>query len=196
MGQDTEQLKREIESTRAGMGTTLDAIGDRVSPGRMVQRNKNRVAQSAQSLRDKVMGTVSDAHDTLSDTADTATDAIKAAPGAVVDHTKGAPMVAGALAFGIGFLVAAAFPATSKEKQVSSRVLDVIEPVTDEAVHAVHDIADHLKDPAIEAANVVEDAATDAVHSVTDTAQDAVADTQHQAADSVSAVKQAATPSP
>ena len=46
MGQSTEELKRDIEQTRADMSGTLDAIEDRVSPSRMIQRRKNRVAES------------------------------------------------------------------------------------------------------------------------------------------------------
>jgi len=61
VGQDTEELRREIESTRNDMSGTLDAIGDRVSPGRMMQRRKNRMAATIGSVRDRVMGTAHDA---------------------------------------------------------------------------------------------------------------------------------------
>jgi hypothetical protein len=43
MGQSAEELRRDIERTREGLGETLDAIGDRVSPGRIMERKKNRV---------------------------------------------------------------------------------------------------------------------------------------------------------
>ena len=43
MGQNADQLKREIADTRNDLGNTLDAIGDRVSPSRVIQRRKNRV---------------------------------------------------------------------------------------------------------------------------------------------------------
>ena len=33
MGQSAEELRQEIAGTRADLGDTLDAIGDRVSPG-------------------------------------------------------------------------------------------------------------------------------------------------------------------
>ena len=36
------------------MSVTLDAIEDRVSPSRMIQRRKNRVAESVHALRDRV----------------------------------------------------------------------------------------------------------------------------------------------
>ena len=69
MGQSTEELRREIEYTRDDLGQTLDAIGDRVSPGRIVERRKNRVVNGLSSVRDRVMGTASDAGNSIGDTA-------------------------------------------------------------------------------------------------------------------------------
>ena len=67
MGQDTEELKRGIEDTRQDMSATLEAIGDRVSPGRMVQRKKNRMMESVSSVRERVMGTASSAKEKLAE---------------------------------------------------------------------------------------------------------------------------------
>ena len=67
MGQSADELRRDIEQTRDGLCDTLDAIGDRVSPGRVLERRKNRAVQGIQSLRDRVMGSVSDAKDGISD---------------------------------------------------------------------------------------------------------------------------------
>jgi hypothetical protein len=53
MGQSPEELKQDIESTRADLGETLDAIGDRVSPGRVIERRKNRTRQRLTGLRDR-----------------------------------------------------------------------------------------------------------------------------------------------
>ena len=50
MGQDAEELRREIEASRAEMSNTLDAIGDRVSPGRVIERRKNRMKNAVQSV--------------------------------------------------------------------------------------------------------------------------------------------------
>lgn len=138
MGQDTEELKRDIEATRSDMSEKLEAIGDRVSPGRIIERKKNKMSASAQSLRARVMGTASDtqerladtAHsalDSVTDTASHATDVIKHAPSAATSHTEGTPMVAGGIAFGLGFLLAAAFPATKSEKAAGAKVMEQLE---------------------------------------------------------------------
>jgi hypothetical protein len=95
MGQDTEQLKRDIENTRAEMSGTLEAIGDRVSPGRMAERSKNRVVVGAQSIRDRVMGAASSTQDKVSGTASHAGEALHHAPDAMAERAQGAPMIAG-----------------------------------------------------------------------------------------------------
>ena len=76
MGQDADQLRRDIEHTRDGLSDTLDAIGDRVSPGRVIERRKNRASQSIQSLRDRVMGSAADATDSISDATGSAVDGV------------------------------------------------------------------------------------------------------------------------
>ena len=68
MGQSADELRRDIEETRYGLTDTLDAIGDRVSPGRVIERRKNRAVQGLQSVRDRVMGSVGGARDSVTDT--------------------------------------------------------------------------------------------------------------------------------
>jgi len=202
MGQDTEELKREIENTRTDMSGTLDAIGDRVMPGRVVQRNKNKIVVGAQTLRERVMGPAHHAADTITgtvtgaghsvaDTASHATDTVKHAPDQMIERAQGAPMVAGAIAFGIGFLVAAAFPPSKSEKAASMKVMDSIEPVKEQLTTTAHEMADHLKQPATEAAQAVKTAATDSAHAVTASVTDATQQTKQQATDSLQNVKTA-----
>ncbi len=49
-----EQLRREIEQARAGVGEALEAIGDRVAPKKVVDRAKENVAEKVEEVRDKV----------------------------------------------------------------------------------------------------------------------------------------------
>jgi len=168
MGQDTDELKREIERTRDDLGGTLDAIGDRVSPGRIVERRKNRLKNSVQSMRDRVMGPVHagthrvtdaahDATGSVHDATGSAVDAVKHAPEAAREHTEGAPMVAGALAFGVGFLVAAAIPPSRAERNMGPAVLDKIEPVRQELAATGSALAHDLEGPAKQAASDLAD---------------------------------------
>ena len=50
MGQSAEELRRDIEQTRNGLGNTMEAIGDRVSPSRMMERRKNRFRNGVQHV--------------------------------------------------------------------------------------------------------------------------------------------------
>ena len=54
MGQDADELRRDIERTRVDLGGTLDAIGDRVSPSRMVERRTNRMRETVRSIHRRI----------------------------------------------------------------------------------------------------------------------------------------------
>jgi gas vesicle protein len=192
MGSDTQALRDDIESTRAEMGDTLDAIGDRVSPSHMARRSRNRVAQRVQSMRDRLMGSVDEAEETLADAAGSAADAMHRAPEMVSERTQGAPMVAGAIAFGIGFLVAALFPASEKEREVAGQAMQAAEPIREELVESARDMSEHLKEPAHEAADAVKASATESAQTLRDEARQAAAETKQQATDAVESVQESA----
>jgi len=193
MGQSTDELRRDIEGTRAGLSDTLDAIGDRVSPGRVLERRKNRTMQSLHSLRDRVMGTVSSAKDSVTDSSGNALDTITSAPDSVRSHTQGSPLAMGAVAFGVGFLVAAVFPPTQPEQDAAQALLDKAEPLKDELAAAGHDIANELKGPAQDALQDIKATAADSKQAVVDTAHDSVHTTQDAAQDAAASVKDAAS---
>jgi len=196
MGQSAEELRRDIEQTREGLGETLDAIGDRVSPGRIVERKKNAMTYGLRGVRERVMGTVGDTTSSISgrvhsvgDSAHGAVDSVKGMPGSVRDQAQGAPVLAGALAFGVGFLIAAAFPPSEAEKAAGAKVMEKVEPLKGEIASAGKEMAEHLKEPAMEAANQVKDAAMESAQSVTDTAKTAAQDTTAQAKGAAESVK-------
>ncbi|MEO6126569.1 MAG: DUF3618 domain-containing protein [Ilumatobacteraceae bacterium] len=196
MGQDTEELKRNIETTRAEMSGTIDAIGDRVIPGRVMERNKNKVRAGVGNLRESVMGTAHDAKAKLTDTAgsvgesaSTGIDSVKHAPDTIREQTQGAPLITGAIAFGVGFLIAAAFPPSASEKEASAKVMEALEPVKEQLTEAAHEVADHLKEPAKEAAANLKSAATESAQAVTSAAQQATETTTDQAKQAVDSIK-------
>jgi ElaB/YqjD/DUF883 family membrane-anchored ribosome-binding protein len=189
MGQSAEELRREIESTRDDLGQTLDAIGDRVSPGRMVQRRKNRVVNGLSSVRDRVMGTASDAGHAIGDTAGGAVDTLKGTPDTVKQQAQGNPLAAGAVAFGFGVLMASVFPASAKEKQVAEQLKEKAQPLADDLKETGQEMAEHLKEPAREAVASVKDTAAEGQQAVTDTARDAADTTRHAAREGTETVR-------
>jgi ElaB/YqjD/DUF883 family membrane-anchored ribosome-binding protein len=189
MGQSAEELRREIEYTRGDLGETLDAIGDRVSPGRIVERRKNRVVNGFSSVRNRVMGTASDAGQSVGDTAGSAVDTIKGAPDAVVQQTQGNPLVAGGIAFGVGVLLASVFPATAKEQQVAGQLKEKAEPLAEDLKQTGQQMAQHMKEPAREAVESVKQAATEGQQAVADTAKQAAESTGQAAREGAETVR-------
>jgi len=186
MGQNAEELKRDIAQTRYELGDTLDAIGDRVSPGRIMERKKNRVTESMRTVKERVMGTASDKGHAVTDKMHGLSDAATGMPDTVKQQAQGAPVAAGAIAFGLGFLVAAAIPPSEKEKELSTQVMDKAEPLKQQLTEAGHEMADHLKEPASQAASQVKQAAGDAAQQVKGSASDAANDLKDQTSSSSS----------
>ena len=175
MGQTAEELKQQIAGTRDGLSETLDAIGDRVSPGRVIERRKNRMSAGVRSALDRVMGTAHDAADAVRDT-----------PSTVGSSTQGAPLVAGGIAFAAGFLLAVAFPASEQETELTGKF---IEPVKEELSNAGHELVDHLKEPAQDALEQVKGTAQGSVAAVKDVATTAAGETKQHAEAAVQSVK-------
>jgi hypothetical protein len=180
MGQSTEELKRDIENTRGHLGETLEAIGDRVSPARMVERRKNRMVHTVRSLRERVMGTASDTGRAMGDTAGGAIDALTGTPDAVRQQTQGSPLVAGAIAFGVGVLAASLAKPSEIERKAADQVMDKVDPIKDELKQAGHEMAEHMQQPVREALEQVKETATESSQVVADAAKE-VATTGRQA---------------
>ena len=189
MGQRAEELRVEIAETRSDLSDTMDAIGDRLSPGRIAERRKNQVTGGFRSLRDRVMGTAGQSARSLSDTAHSATEAVKDTPDVVLERTEGSPMIAGALAFGVGFLVAATLPQPQQEKDVEARLLEKAQPVTQQLTEGGREVVEHVKEGASQAAQELKQTAAEGARSVADTAQQAAETTKQQASESAQAAK-------
>ena len=174
MGQNPEALRDEIAGTRQDMSDTLEAIGDHVSPGRIIERRKNRLANSAQHLRERVMGSANDTASSISDATGSVVDSARQAPQAVAERTQGSPLAMGAVAFGLGFVAAAVFPASRPEKEATGQLLAKAEPLKDELKNVGQDVVDTLKEPAREAVATVKDTATSGAEQVKASAHDAL----------------------
>jgi len=166
-------LRRDIERRRDDLGETIDAIGDRVSPGRIIERRRNRIVDGWHSVTDRVMGTVSSRTDQVGNAADSIKEHVSG--DAIKRQTTGAPLGAGLVTFGLGFIIAAAFPATQPEQELASRAQDAIEPAKDVLAEAGQHIAADLKDDAAQAATEVKETATNAAGDVTAAAKEQAA---------------------
>jgi len=189
MGQEPEELRRDIERRREDLGETIDAIGDRVSPGRIIERRRNRMVDNVRSVRERVMGTMSS---TMSSGAGAVGDAAgnvrdHLGPEAVKQQATGSPLGAGLVAFGIGFLVAATLPTTETEAQAAERAQGALEPAKEALTEAARSVAGDVKQGATEAAQEMKQTASTAASDVADTAKQeasSVKDDARQAASS------------
>jgi len=134
-----------------------------------MERRKNRVTGAVRTARERVMGVTSEAGHAIGGTKDSAMQSVHEAPQAVRSQTQGSPMAAGAIAFGIGFIAAAAFPASRKEQEMAENLADKVEPLKQEASSAAHEMVDHLKEPAKEAVGAVKETASEGAQKVQDT---------------------------
>jgi hypothetical protein len=53
---DPEQIRREIEQTQAALSQDVDALAEKVTPGKIVERRVDRARDAATRLKEKVMG--------------------------------------------------------------------------------------------------------------------------------------------
>ena len=112
---DPEQIRADIEATRARLSAAVDTLADEANPKNIARRKADDVKESVRDrvtgLKDSIMGTADDvrgsAHDTAGSARDSvagaagsARDAVSNAPGNVRARTRGNPLAAGVVACG------------------------------------------------------------------------------------------------
>lgn len=195
---DPDQIRRDIEVTRAGLSNDVNALSDKVSPTQIMDRQKTKISGAARSVKESIMGSADSATSsaegalsTVGDKVGALGDAAGEAPGAVKSKTRGNPMAAGLIAFGAGLLVASMFPASEKETQAATALKEKAQPLVEEVTSVAKEAAGHLQEPVQNALESVKSTATDAVDTVKDEAGSAKDDVQGQAMDAKDSVQSA-----
>lgn len=190
---DPEQIRREIERTQAALSQDVDALTEKVTPGKIVERRVDRARDAATRLKEKVMGsdpygnqhgaggyagdvrsaastatdrasgTASSAASSVQDAASSAAGAVQDAPAAIRRQTRGNPLAAGIIAFGAGWLVSSLLPASRREQELADQAKQVAQEKVQPVVQQV----------ASEVGDNLREPAQQAVASVRSTAQDA-----------------------
>lgn len=195
MGTHAEELSTtpaDIEATRADLSRNIDELSDKVSPQRVVQRQKEAAKGRLSSIRNKVMGTASDARGTVASAGSSVTDSAHGAVGSVTDtahgavgaiesKTEGNPLAAGLVAFGAGMVISALIPASDKESLAAQRM---VEKAKDQGV------VDQAKSIGQEMGQNLKESATDAAQEVRSTAQSSAQTVKEEGRSSAQAVKQ------
>jgi hypothetical protein len=180
MAEEPDDIRDDIEVTRARLARDVDRLADKTSPSRIVQRRWTGTKSKVRGLSDRVMGTARDTGSSAKDKASTAAsevaDQVRHAPEMVTQQTQGNPIAAGLIAFGAGMLVASLLPTTSIERQAGQTLRehgsDLIEPVRQPLAESAQHVGEHISDHAREAAAAVRDTATDAAKTTAESTKD------------------------
>jgi cell division septum initiation protein DivIVA len=202
MTSDPDQIRSGIEQTQRNLSADVDALTEKVSPPRIVERRVERTRSAVTTLKDRIMGSTAQqastlgqqasnfgesagssaaaAKDTVAAKASSAADAASSVPGQVRQRAVGNPLAAGLIAFGAGWLLSALLPATEPEKQVASQVKDLAveqgRPVVQQLGQAGQQAAEELRESAQQRVQSVKETASDAASTVTEEARSQASD--------------------
>ncbi|MEJ1109537.1 MULTISPECIES: DUF3618 domain-containing protein [unclassified Kribbella] len=149
MAEDPQTLRRDIEQTRRHLSDDVDALADKVSPRQMVHRRTDAARHRLHTMRHRVMGTTEHAKQ-----------AAESVPDKAKEQTRGAPLAAGMVAFAAGWVVAAALPPTTRERELAVKAKEsAAEPVKERVGELAQDLKENLREPAQEAVDHVKESA-------------------------------------
>jgi len=189
MSTDPDQIRADIERTRAELSSDVDALSDKVSPTQAAQRQAEKVRTKVADVKDRVMGGVSSGADTAGWAASSVGDKASDLPHAATDKTRGNPLAAGLVAFGAGWLISSLLPSTRQEQQLAQSAKDQAAPLVQEAKEAAQGVAENLRQPAQDAAAAVKERATEAGATLRDEGRSTAEDLRAQAGDATETVK-------
>lgn len=190
MATEPDQIRSQIETTRANLASNVDQLADRTSPARIMNRGWQKVADKVHAVGDRVMGAPSSAASSVKEMADQAGEkmgeaasgaaaAVREAPHAAAQQTRGNPLAAGLIAFGVGLLAAALIPESDAERRLSRQLADsdlvekVSEPLKQSAGEVGHGIAEDVKESGSQLVDSAKDHASDAMQEAKETTQKA-----------------------
>jgi hypothetical protein len=192
---EPEQIRAEIERTQATLGQDVDALTEKVTPAKIVERRVGRVRSTMGRWRDTVMGatpagrggptsaaerasgtfseaaqsvsgTAATAASNVSDAASSGAQALQEAPQMIRQQAQGNPLAAGLIAFGAGWLVSSLLPPSGKERQLAGQAKDMAQQVGQPLAQTVGQAATEVKES-------LREPAQQAVESVRSTAAEA-----------------------
>ena len=214
---DPDEIRADIERTRAALSDDVDDLAESVKPTNVAGRQVGKVKEAASNIKERVMGsddddysasavgTVGDkassakeavadrayaARGTVSEKASEACEAVRQAPRRMRRKAQGNPLAAGVIAFGVGMLVSSLIPSSEKEREAVSQLQENLEPVKEKASEVARDIGEGLKPAAQEAAESVKTRAQEGAENVKQEGQSAAADVKDQAQASKDTVQQ------
>jgi cell division septum initiation protein DivIVA len=185
MSTDPDQIREDIERTRAELSSDVDALTDKVSPTQAAQRQAERLRATATGVKERVMGGASNGADGIG----SAASAVGELPDVARSRTRGNPLAAGLIAFGAGWLVSSLLPSTRPEQQLARSAKEQAAPLVQEAKQTAQGLAQDLDQPARDAAAAVKERATEAGSTLKDEGRSAAQDLRADASDAAQNVR-------
>lgn len=168
MTSDPNQIRQELEGTRNELTSDVDALADRVNPGKAVRRPVDRAREAYHHAREKIMGRTAsmrqeasgqagemrqdakakagEVRHRASETASSAAQTVRTAPQMAREKAEGSPLAAGLIAFGAGVLIASLLPPSQEERQAAGRVKEAASKYTDRAKQEFGGAAQHARE--------------------------------------------------
>jgi ElaB/YqjD/DUF883 family membrane-anchored ribosome-binding protein len=181
MSDSPDAIRADIERTRQELGGDVDALADKVTPSKIMDRQTDKLKGAFGSMRDKVMGSADDVGTAVTDAGSAAVHGAEDVKDRVVAKAEGNPLAVGLIAFGAGLLIASLIPASRKEKEVAADVKEKAQPLLEEAGEVAKEVGEHLRQPAQDAVEAVKESATESFETVQEEAQAATAEVADQA---------------
>lgn len=197
---DEDALRRDMDDSRRRISETVTQIEDRVRPGNVVARRRERIRRRLTDWKDTVFGndepdyprysvdggtSASPATTRYDDEQDDgmlervrerSTDgmhAVREAPRAARRRTQGNPLAAGAVALGAGWLLGSVLPDSRRERELAARAEPAIGRAAAELRDEASDVARSVQGEARQAAEHVKEAGRDAADDMSRRGQEA-----------------------
>jgi hypothetical protein len=220
MTSDPDQIRSNIEQTQAHLSADIDALAEKVSPPRIVERRVQQTRSAMTNFKDTIMGSAADTTSAISDTTgsaagsaldaaasakdtvaakvSSAADMASSAPEQARQRTRGNPLAAGLVVFGAGWLLSSLLPATEREQQAAAQLKYLATekgaPVAQQLGQAGQEAAQQLRESAQQRAQSVKETAADAASTVAGEAQSQASDVTSHAQEARSRVTEQVSP--
>jgi len=195
MSSNPEQIRADIEATRAGLSRNVDTLAETIRPGNVAARQKDKATAAVFGAKDKATSAVFGAKDAVVDTVDhvqsSTGEAMSAAPQVARDSARGNPLAAGLIAVGVGWLAGSLLPATRVERQAADTLKEKAAPLVQEVSDMAKQSAQNLQEPAKEAVTEVKTAGVEAVQTVKEEGSSTLSDVTDTAKEGAANVQQA-----
>ena len=202
MTNDPEQIKADIEATRAELSRDVDALAETVRPANVVQRQKDKVTSKVFGAKDSVMGSAAGAKDSVMGSARLGAVRLRRRPAHhrrrhLVRSARRTPADAGQPARRgpdrprrrlAGRARCCRRPAPSARRP--ARLKEKAAPLAHEVADMAKEAAQNLQEPAQQAVQEVKSAGTEAVETVKAEGTSTAADVKDSAKDSAQTVKE------